>query len=504
MSKQTVLLFCLAVAASALCAMAKDQSSDDNRSRPDTRPVRQTPPRGPQGAFLTDVPVHLLDIILGRPTATSVTLSVLCYDDAKAYVAYGTQKDDLAIRTEAMEFQKGEPREVLLDRLKPDTRYYYQLKSDATNEPFTGGENRGTFHTQRPAGSTFVFTVQADSHLDENTSPELYRRMLANVQADSPDFHIDLGDTFMTGKYPDRDSAAKQYLAQRYYFGLIGHSAPVFLVIGNHDGEEASKNGGCEADGLAVWSCKQRKRYFSNPVPDGFYTGNAEPQPYAGQIQDYYAWEWGDALFVVLDPYWYSLVNKGGSAPWNMTLGKSQYDWFARTLCASKAKYKFVFIHQLTGGLDQGGRGGAEAATRYEWGGHEKDGKDTFARNRPGWEKPIHNLLVENRVTIVFHGHDHFFARQELDGVIYQLVPQPSQRNCQSHHTAEYGYGKGEFYPSSGHIRVRVSHEQVDVDYVRAALGQNMHRYGVVNGQSSYSYTCGTHLDKNDKTPHVE
>ena len=29
------------------------------------------------------------------------------------------------------------------------------------------------------------------------------------------------------------------------------------------------------ADNMAVWSNAQRKRYFPNPVPDTFYTGNA-------------------------------------------------------------------------------------------------------------------------------------------------------------------------------------------------------------------------------------
>jgi hypothetical protein len=36
---------------------------------------------------------------------------------------------------------------------------------------------------------------------------------------------------------------------------------------------------------------------------------------------------------------------------------------------------------------------------------------------------PIHQLLLENHVTTVFHGHDHLFAKQELDGIIYQEVP---------------------------------------------------------------------------------
>jgi hypothetical protein len=93
-----------------------------------------------------------------------------------------------------------------------------------------------SFHTARQPGSSFVFTITADSHLDEQTDPQLYGQTLANALAGKPDFHIDLGDTFMTEKHPTRDDAARQYLAQRYYLGQICHSAPFFFVLGNHDG----------------------------------------------------------------------------------------------------------------------------------------------------------------------------------------------------------------------------------------------------------------------------
>jgi hypothetical protein len=293
----------------------------------------------------------------------------------------------------------------------------------------------------------------------------------------------------MTGKIPERKDALKQYLAQRYYLGLIGHSAPIFLVLGNHDGEEAAKKGACEKDGLSVWSCETRKKYFPNPEPDNFYSGNIGKQPYAGTLQNYYSWSWGDALFVVLDPYWYSRSTQGGNAPWNMSIGKTQYDWLAETLGKSQAKFKFVFIHQLTGGLDRSGRGGTEAVPFYEWGGHEKDGKDTFAKNRPGWKKSIHDLLVETGVSIVFHGHDHFFARQDKDGIIYQLVPQAANRNLKRHQGKEYGYEKGDFFPNSGHIRVYVSAENVKVEYIRAE-NENTREPKKQNGLIAYTYIC--------------
>ncbi|MCX6013643.1 MAG: metallophosphoesterase, partial [Chloroflexi bacterium] len=166
------------------------------------------------------------------------------------------------------------------------------------------------------------------------------------------------------------------------------------------------------------------------------------------------AWTWGDALFVVLDPYWYSQGGKNPSG-WNLTLGKEQYDWLATTLEKSHAKYKFVFTHNLVGGLDMGGtgnmRGGVEAAGFYEWGGNNADGSWEFDKNRQGWGKPIHQLLVDNHVTIFFHGHDHFFGKQELDGVVYQECPQPGAINDKNH-ADEYGYKSGTFVDGSGHL----------------------------------------------------
>lgn len=61
------------------------------------------------------------------------------------------------------------------------------------------GLNAG-FHTQRPAGSTFTFVVQADPHLDAMSDTALYRRCLQNQLADAPDFLVDLGDIFMSDK----------------------------------------------------------------------------------------------------------------------------------------------------------------------------------------------------------------------------------------------------------------------------------------------------------------
>jgi len=82
---------------------------------------------------------------------------------------------------------------------------------------------------------------------------------------------------------------------------------------------------------------------------------------------------------------------------------------------------------------------------------------------------------VQNHVTAVFHGHDHLYAKQDLDGIVYQEVPQPSAANTSSGASLAqaYHYSSGTIASSSGHLRVKVSSAGVSCDYVRAWLPLN-------------------------------
>jgi predicted phosphodiesterase len=417
------------------------------------------------------VPPHPVNMILGRPTQRSITASILASQDGEGFVQYGTQPGSYTANTAVLSLPSGQPLELPISDLQPNTRYYYRLNYRASNSgPFETLEER-SFHTQRSKGSPFTFVIQADSHLDSNTSLAVYQQTLANQLADQPDFMVDLGDTFMTDKYQPYTGAQKQYLAQRYFLGRLAPS-PMYMVLGNHDGEGAPR---AANDQMGVWAARMRTSHIPNPIPNEFYSGNNTPQPSVGILQNYYAWEWGDALIVVLDPYWYTPARKSGTFDgWEVTLGATQYQWLARTLAASQARWKIVFIHQLVGGLDRNGRGGVEVARYFEWGGQNADGIDQFAEKRPGWAMPIHQLLVKNRVNIVFHGHDHLFARQELDGIVYHEVPQPSSARFDSPNSArEYGYLTGDIMGSSGHLRVSVEATRLKVEYVRSYLAKD-------------------------------
>jgi hypothetical protein len=463
--------------------------------RGDQRNERRRPPKG--DAVSSVLPTEVaslarLSLVLGCPTNKSVVASVLSAENIDGYIEYGTSSGKYTNKTEAVSISAGKPANIVINKLQPNTQYFYKLNCKKKQGDSSFVQPEYSFHTQRSPGSTFAFAIQGDSHPERpnQNNPELYARTLLNAASGHPDFYLTLGDDFSvdTLKSINAETVAQRYILQRPFLGLVGNSSPIFLVNGNHE-QAALCNLDGTANNVAVWSQNARNLYYSQPAPDGFYTGDTEQVKFIGQLKDYYAWTWGDALFVVIDPYWHSAapvdnVFGGGDKRrdmWAVTLGDAQYQWFKRTLEQSKAKYKFVFTHHILGT----GRGGVEMADEFEWGGKNKKGENEFARKRPGWDMPIHQLMVKNGVTIFFQGHDHIFVRQELDGVVYQTLPDPAN----SHYTAENEdkYQSGVKLPGSGYLRVTVSQEQVKVDYIRCWLPKDeteQHK----TGETAYSY----------------
>lgn len=403
-------------------------------------------------------------LLLGRPTDHSVTVNVLSPADTLVCVDY----DGRTSPTQTL--KAGVPAEFELTGLKPNTRYTYRV-----------GKQQGTFQTQRAPGSKFTFGVQGDSHPEragKMFNDRLYAQTLRHVADDTPDFHVMMGDDFSIERLIERQLLSQSavdavYARQRHVLGTLGHSTALFLVNGNHEQAARCNLDGTE-DSCAVLAGRARATFFPLPAPDGFYTGDAETVEHIGLLRDYYAWTWGDALFVVMDPYWHSPVpvdNKAGSRQHGKgkgkkrdlslaTLGEEQILWLTKTLTESKARWKFVFAHHINGT----GRGGIECATLGEWG------------------SKIHPLLVKTGVTIFFQGHDHLFARQELDGVIYQSCPNPADDTYTAFNRD--AYRSGDLLPNSGHLRVTVAPENVRVDYVRSFLPGDG-----TTGATAFTYT---------------
>ena len=173
---------------------------------------------------------------------------------------------------------------------------------------------------------------------------------------------------------------------------------------------------------------------------------------------------------------------------WDWTLGLPQYTWLKNTLENSTAQYKIVFAHHTLGE----GRGGAATAKFFEWGGYEQNGTSyTFPTKRPGWAKPIHQLFVDNGVYIFFQGHDHLFAHEVLDGVIYQEVPMPSDSTYEIGMLANADAYLSDTIGGTGHLKVTVTSSCVKVDFVRAYLPADTLSGAHHNGEIAFSYTLG-------------
>ncbi len=65
--------------------------------------------------------------LLGRPTDKSVTINALAYDDLEVYFEYGAEPSNYTNQTDVKQFPGREPIELIIDKLSPNTRYYYWM-----------------------------------------------------------------------------------------------------------------------------------------------------------------------------------------------------------------------------------------------------------------------------------------------------------------------------------------------------------------------------------------
>jgi hypothetical protein len=432
------------------------------------------------------------NIILGRPTNSSITVSVLFESAALFQINYGPNSGSSSVST--AEFAAaGETQEIDLTNLTTSTRYYYTLRYS-----LDGGVNYQVspeydFITQRQPGESYTFTIESDEHLYDHKGVEnLYKVTVANQKADNPDFMLSLGDTFGDDHEPftitsnDLDVLHKNY---RPLLGEMCHSVPFYFCLGNHEGESDYYYNITPPENLCIWATEWRKYYFPNPYPNNFYSGNEELEPYnIGYPENYYAWTWGDALFVVLDVYRYAGDTTAMPHGWTWSLGETQYNWLKTTLEQSTATHKLVFGHHVRGY----GRGGILEAQLYEWGGYQQIGGNyTFDNRRPGWAAPIHQLFVDNGVDIFFQGHDHVFAHEVLDNVVYQSMPMAADSTYEIGMLANADAYTADTLDGSGHLRVFVSPECVQVDFVRAYLPADTVTGEHQNREVAFSYTLG-------------
>jgi len=430
--------------------------------------------------------------ILGRPTKTTVALSVIASGEATAYVEYGYSKTKLSLKVESRALSANSPSVFELTGLQSSSKVYYRLRYKGSGDSSFATGDTLSFSTAKSAGKAFAFTLQGDTHPEragKMFNADLYTVTQKNITGQQPDFHILLGDDFSIDPLIGKGQATaanvdKIYATHRQWLAISGGTIPLFLVNGNH--EQAAKY---LLDGTptnpAVLAGLARNKYFPLPISNSFYSADQEQIEFVGNPRDYYTWTWGDATFITLDPYWHSenavdnvagvsndqnaTNKKSGTGDsktkdlWSVGLGDAQYAWLKTTLENCKSKYIFVFAHHVMGT----GRGAVEVSYDYEWGGKDPSGKTSFKQERPNWELPIHDLMVKHKVSAFFQGHDHIFVTQSRDGIIYQSMPNPADDTFTMFNSDAYKTGTKA--PNSGHVRVSVASAAAKVEYFLAA-----------------------------------
>ncbi len=484
----------------------------------DTGGLSSTNPVSGPAAPLAYTAINAPNLLLGRPTASGITVNALADTNLTMYISYGTASGTYTGQTSVTNLVANQPLEMTLTGLQSNTRYFYRLNYQLSGESAYHQSPECAFYTQRAPGSTFTFCMHGDTHPERAGlmfNADLYTNTLTLAAADHPDFYVLIGDDFSVDSIPtntiNQTLVTERYTIQRPWLGLVGKSSPLFLVNGNH--EQASLANFLSTNlvapgvttvtysNIAVWAQTARNLYYPQPAVDSFYGGlTNDTVTGIGPLRSCYAWTWGDALFITLDPYWYSTApvdNQYGqdthptANKWDITHGNPQYQWLKTTLEQSTAKYKFVFAHHVMGT----GRGGTEDATFYEWGGQNLNGTWGFTTNRPSWALPVHQLMASNHVTMFVQGHDHIFAREQLDGVTYLTLPLPADNFYQLYNADAF---TNALYKtnSSGYVRFTVAPENVRVDYVRAYMPADVGA-GKTNGMVDYSFTLSPLLITN-------
>ena len=477
-------------AAGALGAAAITNTGCRQESPPAT-----TSPAPPTTAA---APTNLVELLVApealfRPTDGGCTLQWIARVPCEARVLAGAAPDAL------LEFSTVKslgPAEVNIVGAAPDSDLFVQCEFRAQQADEWIRQPVRRVHTQRAAGQTFKAILVADTHpyaaLNKPGGRENTLAAQLQIIEEQPDFVIFLGDeasmirNIYRGRAVTPEQALEDWLRWRTLYADMLAQIPSMMVLGNHEGEAGYYQAYENDNGtlfLQRWATIARKQMLLNPGPLTYpeggendkWTGDPESPATGGAEQgncsplhNYFAWTWGDALFVVLDVHRYT--NPGGSTPaaaneW--TLGAAQLAWLERTLRSSRARWKIVVSHHLVGGWSWDG-GGNTQDTDYFYG----RGGGKYAR--VGEQARITDLMNETRARLFLYGHDHVFAHQPSENVDFVCCGRVSYLNPEWFDRPGWreAYGDAaardphDFYAALGYLRLTIAPEKLDLAYV--------------------------------------
>jgi hypothetical protein len=296
---------------------------------------------------------------LQRPTERSITIAWRTAANAPSRVCYGSTPDALtsSAGSGASELRHG----VDITGLSPNTRYFY--RAGLASCAGATGDARDFFRTAPMRGSRAPMRmwIVGDSGTGSSRQRDVTNAAMT-ASSDRPvDLFLHLGDmAYTTGTEAQFDANFYAMYAEQM------RNIPCWPTLGNHEGSSSD-------------SATQTGPYY-----DGYYLPtDGSAGGLASGTEAYYAFDWGNVHFAVLDSYESSRATSG-----------AMLRWLDDDLAAADADWLVVFFHHPP----------------YTRGSHNSDTESDLRQMREN----VTPILEAHGVDLVLAGHSHIFERSFL------------------------------------------------------------------------------------------
>jgi 3',5'-cyclic AMP phosphodiesterase CpdA len=299
----------------------------------------------------------------GDPTRMRVLWQA--HETTLCTLEWGTDMQYAEGTVETTEYGDDHQHSYLISDLTPETRYFYRVTLGATS-------SAASFITAPDDNAISVkFMAHGDSQANVANHNMVCGAMIAEYLID-PGYQsliLGMGDLSNFGML---ESDWDQYFfnpTQEHIRERLAH-VPFHSSIGNHELYESATTYDLDAPLF--------RKYF--------------PYPFVGDR--YWSFDYGPAHIVVADLYpWYydpglpNIIPPGFISP-------EQAQWIEDDLSSTEKPWKFVIIHE----------------SGWSAGPHPSN---------PSVQDTLHPLCETHGVDIVFAGHNHYYARAEVDDIYY-------------------------------------------------------------------------------------
>jgi len=278
-----------------------------------------------------------------------------------SFIEWGEQGNPFSNKreiTESDSTEHGHQFSYTITGLKPGTRVFYRITAD-------GEKEAGLFRTApEDTADSLTFYAMGDTNTDLADFDTVMSRVFRDMGTDLSSrqtFILHAGDLVDNGTVePDWDK--QLFTPSKRHITTMLKYLPVMACRGNHEGYKGTT-------------------LFPKYLPYNFKEKDTD--------RFYYSFDYGPVHIACVDPY-------AGDIPAQaFSKGSRQYTWLEQDLKTAKKRWNIAVCHEPAWSA-RGGHANNEHVQKY-----------------------LHPLFKKHNVQLVISGHNHYYARCAVDGIVY-------------------------------------------------------------------------------------